>query len=541
MRYQIKTYKSWVNESKVNEGFTDLFKQVSKRFIEFISKFPGLVWLKNKFGGSGSWILNKNLEFQTGRTPKGVEFIPTKSTKEIIDVVKKEANIETPAMESFEDPWDYDQIDEAKIPLESHNPYIKNVDTDQLSKKLERQILATKLGGKHIPIMIWGAPGIGKTQIVKSLADKYDMDIEIINLAELAPDTLLIPMKKEGGSGQTEMSTPDILPVFNKNAQNAGELEAEKNGPIGKDGKPRGGILFFDEVTRGHDANLAAAIPLIENRMIQKWKLASKWVILGAANREDDDETKYKFSAALGNRFVQINYVPDVGRWSKWAEKHSVKLDDGTEQLVFDPAMIEFLKFRKELFHHYDPEISVELFPTPRSWTKAAEELSNAKIVGQNLTFDEIEDIVAGAVGIDAAKQYIGFLRLIKSIDPKTLQNVWTNQSKADLPPKEKTKRGGLAEYKTDAMQAIITAILLDKKDEELTLNNIKNIVDYLVRMDDPRWAMTFITMLLDQHPYLLPSSPTHIEGSPNYNPEHGKMHDLLADEFISKYPEFAG
>lgn len=537
MRYQIRTFKSWVNESKTNEGFADLFRDISQKFFNFLKNFPGLSFLKGRFTGNGSWILNKVMDSKTGKLERGIEFIPASTTKEIVDFASKEGSIikgtegEESALESFN--WDettVDPVNEVVVPLEHPNPIVKNVGADELQKKLERQILLSKNfpDRKSKPVLIWGSPGIGKTQIVRSLAKKYDMDIEIINLAELGPDVLLIPTK--GEEGQISLATPDNLPVYDIRSKNAKEQEAAKNG-IGKDGKPRGGILFFDELSRGHDSNLAAAIPLIENRFIQKWHIASHWVIFAAANREDDDQTKFKFSSALGNRFSQVNYVPDIEKWSEWAEQHKMKMDDETYQLVFDREMIDFLKFRKELFHKYDPEVSLEVFPSPRAWTNAAEEIANARALGEDLTFGDIEDIVSTYVGVDVGKQYVAFLRLIKSIDPKTLKNVWTNQEKADLPPKEKN-----GDYKSDSLQAMLTAILLDKKGEELTFNEVKNFIDYLIRLDDPRYAMVAIKSLLKEHPYLRSKSKTHDKESPEYNEDHLKSTEYIAKEFASKY-----
>lgn len=526
MGYQIKNYSDWINESKANEGLMSAIKNVSTKFLGMVSKIPGLSWVGNMFKGDGSWYLNLYLKSKTEGLPRGVELYPSSSTKQLVDAAMKEEGI--PATEKTEESLDVYSIDEAKVSVTHPNPNVKQVDYKRFSEEIEDMVLAKKNGidEELAPLLIWGAPGIGKTQIVEGVAKKYDMDVEVVILSQVPPDNLLLP-SVDPRTGKGDTIPADFLPVYNSKAPDADELHAEVNRP-GPDGKPRGGILFFDELSRAPKPNLNAALQIVEGRQIGKWKIGDEWIIVAAANREDDDDAMYNFSTAMGNRFAQVNLVPDL---EQWAEYQTGRLDKETGEMIMDPAMIEFLRFNKELFHDLDPMVSPEIFPSPRTWSKAADAVAAkkklAKLKGKELTMADIESIVAGLVGTSVARQYIAYLNLIRSIDPKTLKEVYNSPENAALPPKEK------GDYKSDAASAMMTAIILDKRGEKLSPEQIKNLVDYSVRLDNPSWAIVLLRRFLEEHPYTN-------EQSKGFDEEgYGETYDYVIDTFLTKYPGY--
>jgi hypothetical protein len=526
MGYQIKNYNDWVNESRTNEGILSAIKNVSTKFLNLVSKIPGLSWIGDRFAGDGSWYLNLYLKSKTTGLPNGVLLYPSSSTKQLIDAAIKEEAI--PPTKKTEESIDEYQVDEAKVSLTHPNPNVRQVDYNQFSEEIEDMVLAKKNGidEELAPLLIWGAPGIGKTQIVEGVAKKYDMDVEVVILSQVPPDNLLLP-SQDPRTGKGDTIPADFLPVYNSKAPNADELHAEVNRP-GPDGKPRGGILFFDELSRAPKPNLNAALQIVEGRKIGKWNIGDEWIIVAAANREEDDDAMYNFSTAMGNRFAQVNLVPEL---EQWAEYQRGRLDKETGEMIMDPAMIEFLRFNKELFHDLDPDASPEIFPSPRTWSKAADAIAAkkkiAKIKGKDLTMANIESIVAGLVGTSVARQYVGYLNLVRSIDPKTLKEVYNNPKKADLPPKEK------GSYKSDAASAMMTAIILDKRGEKLSPEQIKNLANYAVRMDDPSWAIVLLRRFLEEHPYTNEQSKKFDEA------EYGETYDYVINTFLDKYPGY--
>ena len=67
----------------------------------------------------------------------------------------------------------YDDVDEARVPLEytGEDQTVRNVGPDELKDMLGKLYRSKDRGGRAKPIFIYGAPGIGKTQIVAQAAD----------------------------------------------------------------------------------------------------------------------------------------------------------------------------------------------------------------------------------------------------------------------------------------------------------------------------------------------------------------------------------
>ena len=96
----------------------------------------------------------------------------------------------------------------------------------QLLTILDREFTSTT-EGHHTPVMLWGPPGVGKSQIVAQIAQKHGVPVIDIRLSQMEPSDLRgIPFR----AGETvEWAVPGILP------------NAERHGPTG--------ILFLDEIT----------------------------------------------------------------------------------------------------------------------------------------------------------------------------------------------------------------------------------------------------------------------------------------------------
>jgi hypothetical protein len=352
-----------------------------------------------------------------------------------------------------------------------------------------------------------------------------------MSLATVDPDLLLLP-KEDERTGKQGVVPHGDLPVYNSNSPIAAELEAEVNGTVDETGKPQGGILFLDEVTRAQSVRVTnAMLGLIHNRRIFNWKIGSSWVVVGAANREQDDFEGFTKNAAFFNRFLHVNLVPTVENLKKFG---ATFIDPDTEELIIDPTLGEFLEFNKELLHSFDPNDDLAVvFPTPRTWTMGSQNIVATKKaykhLGKKFTEKDAETAVAMSVGISGAKQYFAFLEMIKKIDPKTIKFVWSDPQKAPLPLKGES---GL-KYSPHQASALLTAILMDKSGEKLTKDQILNFVKYLVKLDDPTWAIVAMQKFLAEHPY------TNMANTKKFDPKYEDSWDAIRGEFAAKYKGF--
>ena len=204
----------------------------------------------------------------------------------------------------------------------------------QLLTVLEREFQAA-LHGQHTPVMLWGPPGVGKSQMVAQIAERHGMPVIDIRLSQMEPSDLRgIPFRVEE---HVEWAIPSMLP------------DAERHG--------NQGILFLDEITSVPPSVSAAAYQLILDRRLGAYEVPHGWSIFAAGNRQGDRGVTYTMPAPLANRFSHYDVDINLDDWVAWAYANGM-----------DERLIAFLRFRPELLFEFDPAHNPVAFPSPRSW-----------------------------------------------------------------------------------------------------------------------------------------------------------------------------
>jgi MoxR-like ATPase len=165
-----------------------------------------------------------------------------------------------------------------------------------LTAVLDREFLGAKTG-HHTPVMLWGPPGVGKSDIVGQIAERHDVPVLDIRLSQMEPSDLRgIPFR----SGElVEWAIPAMLP------------DAQRHGTSG--------VLFLDEITSAPPSVSAAAYQLILDRRLGQYRVPDGWAIFAAGNRQGDRGVTYTMPAPLANRFshfdVDINPITRSSMW----------------------------------------------------------------------------------------------------------------------------------------------------------------------------------------------------------------------------------
>ncbi len=205
---------------------------------------------------------------------------------------------------------------------------------EQVSKILTREFESV-IHGHHTPVMLWGAPGIGKSQIISQVAIEHNVPMIDIRLSQMEPSDLRgIPFKN---GDLVDWSIPSLLP----NAARHGER----------------GILFLDEITSAPPTVSAAAYQLILDRRLGDYIVPDGWVIFAAGNRQGDRGVTYSMPAPLANRFSHYELDVNLDDWVAWAYKNNI-----------DERIIGFLRYRPEHLFEFDPAHNPNAFPSPRTW-----------------------------------------------------------------------------------------------------------------------------------------------------------------------------
>ena len=143
------------------------------------------------------------------------------------------------------------------------------------------------------PAFLWGAPGVGKSQVVAQVAAALGLRLIDIRAVLLDPvDLRGLPTVEDG---KAAWAIPAFLP---------------ENGA---------GILFLDELNAAPPLVQAACYQLVLDRALGEYHLPEGWSVFAAGNREGDRAVTSRMSSALANRFVHLSFEPDLDDWSRWA------------------------------------------------------------------------------------------------------------------------------------------------------------------------------------------------------------------------------
>lgn len=246
---------------------------------------------------------------------------------------------------------------------------------------------------KRMVPMLWGKPGIGKSSIVKQIANELSIDLIDLRLTQLEP--------------------PDVrgIPVPNRETKRAEWFYSDLY-PINGEG-----ILFLDEIDKAAKAVKDAALQLVLDRKIGSYHLPKGWSIMAAGNYADDDTFSHTLSAALNNRMIHFNIEPDLDTWIEWARKNNI-----------NENIIAYLEFRPQ--HLYRYEAGATAYPTPRSWEMLNTMLLN---IENNVERDEI---IAAVVGEVVGVEYRNWFNLYKNVK---VDDILIGGNMPDFSTKEKS------------------------------------------------------------------------------------------------------
>ena len=236
----------------------------------------------------------------------------------------------------------------------------------EITTVIEQEFSSTR-AGYHTPVMLWGPPGVGKSQLVAQVAEKHAAAIVDIRLSQMEPSDLRgIPFKN---GNKVEWAVPAMLPDVAVHGE--------------------AGILFIDEITSAPPSVSAAAYQLILDRRLGEYRVPKQWAIVAAGNRQGDRGVTYSMPSPLANRFSHYEVDVNLDDWAAWAYRHDI-----------DERVIAFLRFRPDLLFDFNPQHNPVAFPSPRSWEFAHRALY--KFAEQpNLLPGGLEACVGKAAGVE--------------------------------------------------------------------------------------------------------------------------------------------
>ncbi len=242
-------------------------------------------------------------------------------------------------------------------------------------KASDLRITISALVEQKVPTFLWGAPGIGKSSIIKQIAKEKGLEFIDLRLALMDPTDLKGIPFYDKESHTALWAPPAFLP---------------------KDGK---GILFLDELNSAPPSVQASAYQLILDRKVGEYELPNGWAIVSAGNREGDRGVTYRMPSPLANRFVHFEMEVNRDDWRFWAYKKGI-----------DNRIISYISFKNEHLFTFDAKSDTKSFATPRSWEYVD------SILKANLDDTLILNVISGAVGKDVSVGFLAFCKVMNRL-----------------------------------------------------------------------------------------------------------------------------
>ena len=247
--------------------------------------------------------------------------------------------------------------------------------------------------------MVWGPPGIGKSQIAYQVGSKLGAKVFELRANLFDPidvrGGLKVVYEDERQGYVTRYGTPEDFP------------ETDDPNPI---------VLLVDELPNAPKATQNALLQLLLDRKIGQYTLPKHTTIIAAGNRAQDRAAVHDMPTPVANRFSHYTLETRPEDWYAWASANGI-----------DHRLISFLRFAPKNLH--DMDVKQKAFPTPRSWSFVNDRMG----VVQDASKDFVG--VSSLVGEGAAHQFVAFMR-IASLLPD-INKIIANPGKAEVPTKQ--------------------------------------------------------------------------------------------------------
>ncbi|MBK1722456.1 AAA family ATPase [Thiocystis violacea] len=226
--------------------------------------------------------------------------------------------------------------------------------------------------------MLWGTRGVGKSSIVRQVADHFQAPLVDLRLTTIEPVDIRGAIYADDQRRQTVWFPPEFLPAPDQPA----------------------GILFLDELTAADQRLQISAYSLILDRRVGNYQLPDGWQVIAAGNAAFHGAVSHDMGTALADRMFHFNVQTVIDAFLDYALTND-----------FAPEVMAYLKVRPDKLDDTQSQLANDhlVGASPRGW----EDLSNVLKSGLSETGKRL--FVQGRIGAANAAEFFGVLREIRA------------------------------------------------------------------------------------------------------------------------------
>ncbi|MCI5650078.1 MAG: AAA family ATPase [Fusicatenibacter sp.] len=241
------------------------------------------------------------------------------------------------------------------------------------------------------PVLLIGAPGIGKTQIMEQIARECQVGLVAYTITHHTRQSAIgLPFITHQEFDQKEYAITEYT---------MSEIVASVYEKIKKTGL-REGILFIDEVNCVSETLAPAMLQFLQCKIFGNHAIPRGWVIVAAGNPPEYNKSVREFDVVTLDRVKRIEVEPDYQVWKEYALREEIH-----------PAIISYLDTRGQYFYKMETTVDGKRFATPRGW----EDLSRLITVYEKLGKQVDREVVVQYIQHEKiAKDFANYLELYR-------------------------------------------------------------------------------------------------------------------------------
>ncbi len=203
------------------------------------------------------------------------------------------------------------------------------------------------------PLLLMGAPGIGKTQIMEQIAGECDLALVSYTITHHTRQSAIgLPFIREKSYGGERHSVTEYT---------MSEIIASVYDRMEASGK-REGILFIDEINCVSETLAPTMLQFLQCKTFGNQKVPQGWVIVAAGNPPEYNKSVREFDVVTLDRVKVIPVEPDFEIWKEYAYQAGIH-----------SSVISYLDIHRENFYRMETTVDGKRFVTARGWEDLSE------------------------------------------------------------------------------------------------------------------------------------------------------------------------
>jgi MoxR-like ATPase len=226
--------------------------------------------------------------------------------------------------------------------------------------------------------MLWGPRGVGKSSIVRQVAQHHGVPMIDLRLTTIEPVDLRGAIYADEVQGKTVWFPPEFLPTAEQPA----------------------GILFLDELTAADQRLQISAYSLILDRRVGNYALPAGWQVIAAGNASFHGAVSHDMGTALADRMFHFHVQAVIDAFLAYAIEQRLA-----------PEVMAYLRVRPDKLDDTQAQLAGDhlVGASPRGWEDVSQVLQSGLSEALQRVF------VQGRIGAANAAEFFGVLRELRA------------------------------------------------------------------------------------------------------------------------------